>query len=423
MTRAVVLFTRDLRVHDQAALRHAVEDVDEIVPLFVLDERLRRSGASDAFLREALADLRAGLRALGGELLVRTGDPVHETLRVAHDVGAGSVYLGADASPYARRRRARLAEAIDVHVESTIAAVEPGELRPAGRDHYRVFTPYWRRWRDVTLAAPLAPPARVRVPGGLDPGELEAAPGEGERAARKRLAAWLRDGLHRYAGARDDLAGDATSRLGPYLHLGCISAVETITRARAEGAAAEEFVRQLCWRDFFLQLLAANPEAASSDLYERNREWVDDDEALAAWAEGRTGVPIVDAAMRQLRSEGWLPNRARLIAASFLTKTLGIHWRHGADVFIQLLLDGDVASNSGNWQWVAGTGVDTRPNRTLSPFAQARRHDPDGVYVRRHVPELAALDGRLVHEPWRAPRAARPSEYPPPLLGSGVLWS
>lgn len=416
MTRAIVLFTRDLRVHDQAALHAAVEVSTEIVPLFVFDEALRRSPARDAFLRDALADLRASLRALGGDLVVRSGDPVHETLRVAHDTGSTVVYLGGDVSAYAQQRQARLARAIEVRVENTIAVVAPGELAPAERDHYRVFTPYWRRWRDVPLPAPLGAPRRFVIPADVEPGELHARSGGGETAGRRRLAAWLHNGLHEYAAHRNDLVGNTTSRLSPYLHFGCISPAETVTRARAEGAAAEEFVRQLCWRDFYLQLLAANPETAKSDLRDRDRDWVEDDDALAAWAGGRTGYPIVDAAMRQLRAEGWMHGRARLITASFLTKTLGIHWRHGAKAFFELLVDGDVASNAGNWQWVAGTGVDTRPNRRLNPVAQAKRFDPDGAYVRRYVPELAGLQGAAAHEPWRAPLADRAPEYPAPIV-------
>ena len=412
MTRAVVLFTRDLRVHDQAALSAAAEASAEVVPLFVLDEALRRSPARDRFLRQALSDLRSSLRRLGGDLVVRAGDPVDETLRVAHETGSTAVYLGADASAYAQARQARLERAIEVRVENTIAAVAPGELAPAGRDHYRVFTPFWRRWREVPPADPLGPPARLGVPRGIDPGALPLEAGAGETAGRRQLRAWLRGGLHEYAERRNDLAPAATSRLGPYLHFGCISAVETIAGARAEGPVAEEFVRQLCWRDFYLQLLAANPETARRDLHERDRDWLEDPDALAAWAEGRTGFPIVDAAMRQLKSEGWLPNRARLIAASFLTKTLGIHWREGARVFFEHLVDGDVANNTGNWQWVAGTGVDTRPNRRFNPVTQAKRFDPDGAYVRRYVPELASLEGAAVHEPWRAPLAARAPEYP-----------
>ena len=169
MTRAVVLFTRDLRVHDQAALSAAAEASAEVVPLFVLDDALRRSPARDRFLRQALADLRSSLRGLGGDLVVRGGDPVDETLRVAHETGSTAVYLGADASAYAQARQARLERAIEVRVENTIAAVAPGELAPAGRDHYRVFTPFWRRWREVPPADPLGPPARLGVPRGIDP--------------------------------------------------------------------------------------------------------------------------------------------------------------------------------------------------------------------------------------------------------------
>jgi deoxyribodipyrimidine photo-lyase len=179
-----------------------------------------------------------------------------------------------------------------------------------------------------------------------------------------------------------------------------------------EGDVANEFVRQLCWRDFYLQLVTANPDAASVDLRSGARDWVGGGPALAAWAEGRTGYPIVDAAMRELRGTGWLHNRARLIVGWFLTKHLRIAWQYGADVFDELLVDGDVASNSGNWQWAAGTGVDPRPNRGFNVVAQAKRFDPNGDYVRRHVPELAELPGPTIHEPWRAPLVVRAPTYP-----------
>jgi deoxyribodipyrimidine photo-lyase len=422
MTSAVVLFTRDLRVHDHAALSAAVDVAREVVPLFVLDDGFRRrhrSGARESFLLESLADLRRALRERGGDLVVRRGDPVEETLRIAHRAGSHAVFVGADASPYAQRRRQRLeracrGERLEVRVENTVAAVAPGELVPAGRDHYRVFTPYWRRWRELPLPSPLDAPVRVTVPA-VAPGPLPppvAGMRGGERAGRQRLDTWLRSGLHEYAGARNDLGRDGTSRLSPYLHFGCVSANELVVRARREGAVADEFVRQLCWRDFYLQLMSANPRTATDDLHRRDRGWTDDDDGLAAWAEGRTGYPIIDAAMRQLRQEGWMHNRARLLVGSFLTKTLGIDWRRGADVFFELLVDGDVANNVGNWQWVAGTGVDTRPNRVFNPVAQAKRLDPEGEYVRRYVPELAGLPASMVHEPWRAPLPGRVREYP-----------
>jgi deoxyribodipyrimidine photo-lyase len=228
----------------------------------------------------------------------------------------------------------------------------------------------------------------------------------------------LRSGLHDFDSARNDLARDGTSRLSPYLHFGCISAGEVVTRARDHGDGGDEFVRQLCWRDFYLQLLAGNPQTVTHELHERGGERSDDDDALATWAAGSTGYPIIDAAMRQLRAEGWIHNRARLLVGSFLTKTLGVDWRRGADVFFELLVDGDVASNVGNWQWVAGTGVDPRPNRAFNPIAQAKRLDPNGDYVRRYVPEVADLRGSAVHEPWRAPLAACAPEYPQRIGGS-----
>ncbi|MBM7087275.1 FAD-binding domain-containing protein, partial [Streptomyces sp. S12] len=244
----------------------------------------------------------------------------------------------------------------------------------------------------------------------------------GETAGRDRFARWSRTRLDAYGEGQDDLAGDTTSRLSPYLHFGALSASELVQRARAGGgAAAEGFVRQLCWRDFHHQVLAARPEASVRDYRTRNDRWRTEDDAagdIAAWREGRTGYPVVDAAMRQLRHEGWMHNRARLLTASFLTKTLYVDWRTGARHFLDWLVDGDVVNNQLNWQWVAGTGTDTRPHRVLNPVLQGRRHDPDGAYVRRWVPELAEVKGGAVHEPWLLPEEQRARlRYPEPLIG------
>jgi deoxyribodipyrimidine photo-lyase len=430
MTRtAVVLFTRDLRVHDQEGLHDAARTHDRVVPLFVLDEKLldRRAANRLSFLLDSLVDLRDSLRKLGSDLVVRRGDPVAETLRVARAVDATTVFTGADSSSYAQSRERRLLSEcagarVMLRVVDTTSVVPPGDVVPEGRDHYRVFTPYWRRWRDIRLRSVGGAPRRLPALDDMECGDLpslrglaRARPssdlvGGGETAARRRLAEWLREGLDRYEEERDQLAPGATSGLSPYLHFGCLSPVEVMARAR-EHSDADAFVRQLCWRDFFGQLLAANPHMQREDLRARGDGWRDDDGALAAWREGRTGYPIVDAAMRQLAAEGWMPNRARLIVGSFLTKTLFLDWRLGADVFFELLVDGDVANNVGNWQWVAGTGADTRPNRVLNPVRQARRFDPEGHYVRRYVPELEALEGRSVHEPWHAPPALA-RDYP-----------
>jgi deoxyribodipyrimidine photo-lyase len=208
-----------------------------------------------------------------------------------------------------------------------------------------------------------------------------------------------------YGGRRDDLAADGTSRLSAYLRFGCVSPLELARGALAAPGGAE-FCRQLAWRDFFHQVTAAFPGMAVDDYRPGAagpRAWAQDPDALGAWRAGHTGVPIVDAGMRQLAAEGFMHNRARMITASFLTRTLGIDWRHGYRHFAGLLADGDVANNAGNWQWVAGTGNSTRPGRVLSPLRQAARFDRDGDYVRRYVPELAGLAAPLIHAPWRLP--------------------
>ncbi len=411
LSTAIVLFTRDLRVHDQPALAAAAARVERVVPLFVLDDAvLAAFGAPnrDAFLIESLRDLDRSLRARGAALVVRRGDVVAETAKVAAESTADAVFLGEDVSGYAQRRERRLRDTlardrIGLEVFPGVTVVPPGDLAPAEGDHYRVFTPYWRRWRHEPRRDLLPAPERLSLPDGLAvgglprPGDLvrgapapELPPG-GETAGRRRLEAWLDDGLRGYAELADDLAADATSRLSPYLHFGCVSPGEVVARA-LEREGAEPFVRQLCWRDFNHQLLAARPETAREDMRPRAVGWRDDEECLEAWRAGRTGYPLVDAGMRQLLREGFMHNRARLVTGSFLTKHLGIDWRRGAEHFFAHLVDGDVANNTGNWQWVAGTGTDSRPNRMLSPVRQAQRFDPDGAYARRYVPELGTPD-------------------------------
>jgi deoxyribodipyrimidine photo-lyase len=431
---AVVLYTRDLRVHDHPGLVEAARSSEYVVPLFVLDDDvLDRAGPNRlAFLVEALGDLRESLRQRGADLVIRRGDPVAETLRLCRDVGADTVFVGEDVSPYARRRELRLATAcqsvgVELRVEAGTTVVQPAEVAPNGGDHYRVFTPYWRRWREAPRRRPLSAPARLRLARGVAASELPpvhelndrpASPGVargGESEGRRRLTRWLADGLPSYAGRRDRLDVDGTSRLSAYLHFGCLSPLEVVTGAQAH-PDSDEFVRQLCWRDFFHQLLAGNPETTHRDFYPGTDGQRPDPDALERWRGGFTGYPIVDASMRQLGFEGWLPNRARLIVGSFLTRNLGVDWRFGAAVFFDLLVDGDVASNTGNWQWVAGTGANARRNRVLSPLAQARRFDPDGAYVRRWVPELRALPGPMVHEPWKAADSLLAPEYPAPIV-------
>ncbi len=427
MSTAVVLLTRDLRLRDNPALAAACA-ADRVVPLYVLDPNLAGlSPNRTRFLHQCLADMRENLRAIGGDLIVRTGDPVAETIKVARETGAETITMADDVSGYAVRRARRLKEESERHriglqLHPGLTVVEPGSLRPGGGgDCYKVFTPYFRSWSGQRWRAEAATPQKITLPDGLAPGRLPAMPdGEsphacegGESAARRRLSTWLRQGLTGYADAHDDMPGDGTSRLSPYLRWGCLSPLSLASSAREH----EAFVRQLCWRDFYYQVARVYPKLSTEALRPNaDNDWRYDDDALQHWQDGFTGVPIVDAGMRQLREEGWMHNRARLITAAFLTKHLGVDWRLGVSWFFRWLLDGDVPNNSGNWQWTAGTGNDTRPYRRFNPIRQALRFDPDGVYVRRYVPELKGIDGAAVHQPWRLPEPERRGlDYPGPL--------
>jgi deoxyribodipyrimidine photo-lyase len=422
-----VLFTRDLRVHDHPALAKATAVAERVVPLFVLDEALLGGDFAGpnrlGFLLESLRDLDASLRALGGALVVRRGDTVREVLAVARSVGARAVFASADVSAYARRRERRLVAAcaeagVALERWPGVTIVGAGDLTPGRGDHFRVFTPYWTRWRAEPLRLLAPRPRRVVLPRGLDRGRLPGLrqlttgalsatlPAGGESTARARLDAWLRGGLARYPERHDDVATDGTSRLSPYLHFGCLSPVEVARRA-ADRPGGEAFLRHLCWRDFHHQVTVAFPAIAREDYRPRGDRGDDDATLLAAWKEGRTGYPLVDAGMRQLRAQGWMHNRARLVTASFLVKDLNLDWRLGAAHFFDLLVDGDIANNAGNWQWVAGTGNDTRPNRVFNPVLQAQRFDPAGDYVRRWVPELGDVPGPRVHQPWLLDGATR----------------
>ncbi len=406
----VVLFNRDLRIHDHPALAAAAANAETVVPLFVLDPALlagpHASPNRVSLLVDALRDLRMSLRRLGSTLVVRHGDPVDECMRIARATSASAVHVSADVSAYARRRQRRLAEAcaaagVRMSCFPGVTVVPPEELRASGGGHYRVFTPYWHVWRKHQWRVAVDAPAWLVAPGVDDGGDIPAPdvlcagersprlPRGGETAAREGMDRWLRDGIDRYAQTHDDLDEGATSRLSASLHLGCLSPLE-FARRSAAASGGEAFVRQLCWRDFHHQVTHSFPAIANEDYRPRGRRWEDRPDLLEAWKEGRTGVPVVDAAMRQLLTEGWMPNRARLIAASYLVKTLSVDWRLGAAHFLRWLCDGDLANNSGNWQWVAGTGNDTRPNRRFNVERQARRFDPRGAYVRRHGVGLPA---------------------------------
>lgn len=431
---SVVLFTRDLRIRDNPALRSAADDSEFVVPLFVLDEGILKGDYNRPnrarFLAESLADLDASLKKAGAGLVIRRGDVVEETLKVARQVKATRVRVAHDVSRYAARREERLHEALDpegieLHVhEDSLFVVPPGRLSSAGRTYVAVFTPYHRKWEKERHREPLAAPEQLRLPRisvGKLPEPAEICGGEpapdlaegGETKGRALFTAWVKEHSDEYDEGHDDLSGDRTSRISPYLHFGCVSPVELVT----EGQEAEGFVRQIAWRDFHHQVLGARPETVRQDYRTQGDQWRPPGTEFEAWKAGRTGLPLVDAGMRQLVQEGWMHNRARLVVGHFLTKTLYIDWRLGAQHFIDHLVDGDTANNTMNWQWVAGTGTTSRANRVYNVTLQGQRHDPTGDYVRRYVPELAGIPGIKVHEPWALPADEREKlDYPEPIV-------
>lgn len=429
---AIVWLRRDLRLHDHPPLVAALAVHERVVPVFVLDPALLRgrfaSGPRTAFLLGCLCALAEALRERGGGLVVREGDPVRELPALAAEADARAVYWASDATPYALARDRRVRAALrDAGVEAipgpgTFVA-DIGKPRTGAGRPFAVFTPFHRAWerlerRTVHRAPAELPPLPARLRRGAIPHLRDVVPAHaardelrepaaepGEHAARDALTHFLANDADRYDERHDRLAG-GTSALSPHLRLGTLSAREAEERAtRRGGAGAAAFVRQLAWRDFLAHVLLHHP---GNRLHEhqpamRALAWDRDDELLRAWQEGRTGYPLVDAGMRQLRASGWMHNRARLVAGSFLTKDLQLDWRAGEAWFMRWLLDGDVASNNGNWQWIASVGVDPAPafRRLLNPALQQQRHDPDGTYVRRWVPELRDVPGEHLAEPWR----------------------
>ncbi len=411
---SVMWFRRDLRLRDHPALAAAAAQ-GPVTALFVLDDALLRSdgGPRTAYLHRTLRALDADLRAHGGRLTVRRGRPERVVPTLVADVGASAVHVSADYAPYGAARDERVRSALgDVPLVATGSpyAVAPGRVRKADGEPYQVFTPFFRAWLAHGWRAPAdSDPARVdwrSAPGDGIPDEPPGAtelPDAGERAA---LATWARfrdEHLGSYGVDRNRPDLDRSSHLSPHLKFGTIHP-RTLLADLAGGGDA--YQRQLCWREFYASILYHWPDSAFGYFRPQLRNMLYDDgaradERFAAWAQGRTGYPIVDAGMRQLLATGWMHNRVRLIAASFLVKDLHLEWTRGARHFMDHLIDGDLANNQHGWQWTAGTGTDAAPYfRIFNPTTQAKKFDPQGAYVRRWVPELNALPDKVVHEPW-----------------------
>ncbi len=435
MSTALLWFRRDLRLGDHPALLAAIDAAGpdgSVLPVFVFDDRLWKPSGDPRrrFLLDCLSALDASIE---GALVLRTGDPAQVIPRLAAEVGATTVHVSADTGPYGRRRDDAVGRALgDVPLIRTGSpyAVTPGRVTKADGSPFQVFTPFARAWREHGWRAPASRPDAVPWRTGVPSDEVPsvvldgvALPAAGETAA---LAAWarFRDGaLGAYDEARDRPGTDGTSRMSAYLKYGCIHPRTLLADLAVAGGGdpVRRYTDELAWREFYADVLWHRPGTAR-EYYRPELQGMDYDdgpgtaELVAAWEQGRTGFPIVDAGMRQLLGEAWMHNRVRMIVASFLVKDLHQEWTIGARYFLQHLVDGDLASNNHGWQWVAGTGTDASPYyRVFNPTTQGKKFDPDGSYVKRWVPELRDLDPKYVHEPWTAPGGV-PEGYPEPVV-------
>jgi len=446
---------RDLRLSDNQALAAALAHAEQVIPVFVLDPTLMDADWAGekrvTFLLGGLRALDADLRARGSRLVVRQGEPLHELAVLVAESGATGIYAEADPWPYGATRDERIASELSLHLRSGLTVHPTDAALKADGGHYAVYTPYSRRWKALPLptrAALLPAPERISTPPDAAslplptepalPPDVPFPPGEAE--ARRRLETFVREDagtppIYGYAEARDRVDLEGTSRLSPYLRFGMVSARQAaVVALEAQRSAPDEAARQgaetwlneLIWREFYQQILAHVPSVLGQSYRENLRgiRWRNDETEYAAWCAGRTGYPIIDAAMRQLVQTGWMHNRARMIVASFLCKDLLVDWRWGEVFFMQHLLDADHAANNGGWQWTAGTGTDAAPYfRVFNPVTQGKRHDPHGVYVRRWLPELARVPQLFLHEPWRmSPEMQREAgcvldrDYPRPIV-------
>ena len=449
----MVWFRRDLRDFDHAALNAALLAHRAVHCVFVFDTEILDTLGSKAdrrvtFIWESVRELKVALESRGGGLHVLHGRARQEIPRLARKLGVGAVYANRDYEPLALARDGEVAEqlreaGIDFRTRKDQVTFEAGEVLTQAGGTFVVFTPYRRAWLAKLKpqhvapldtrrqAVHLAPSASQAVPTldamGFQRADLPLPPGMSGGA---RLWRAFQQRLKDYAAERDFPALEATSRLSAHLRFGTISIRELVRQARAQrGKGAEIWLSELIWREFYSAILAIRPDVVERSFrreYDALR-WEDDEKGFRAWCEGRTGYPLVDAAMRELNARGTMHNRLRMVTASFLVKDLGIDWRRGERYFAEKLLDYDLASNNGGWQWCASTGCDAQPwFRIFNPVTQSRRFDSDGAYIRRWVPELARVPAAYVHAPWEMDSAAQRlaacvvgRDYPAPIIRHG----
>ncbi|PKQ23951.1 MAG: deoxyribodipyrimidine photolyase [Actinobacteria bacterium HGW-Actinobacteria-5] len=421
MSRPSLLWLRrDLRRSDHPALVAAAAS-GPVLPVFVLDPEFL-DPAGPVRRGWLAATLRALEASYDGHLCLLRGDPRTVIPALALEVGAREVHTSVETEPGGAARDAAVRAALEAIGVAWVGtgspyAVTPGRVRNAAGDGYRVFTPFLRAWRTHGWSDPAVEPdplALTDAPSDASAWDavdaaLAACPIElppaGQEAALARWEEFRSRELTHYDEHRDLPALDGTSRLSAYLKFGVLHPRTLLADlAGRQGDGAQRFITELAWREFYADVLHHHPGSLASDLNPLEVAYDEPDARFEAWREGRTGYPIVDAGMRQLLASGWIHNRVRMITASFLTKDLHVWWPHGAEHFLAHLIDGDLASNSHGWQWVAGTGTDAAPYyRVFNPISQGERFDPDGVYVRRWIPELAHLAGAAAHRPWQVP--------------------
>jgi len=421
---AIWWIRRDLRLNDNAVLHAALGRGDGLIPVFILDPHREQHPAAKrhAFLYAGLRQLDADLRARGSRLIVRRGDVSEVLPDLVAETQSRAIFAEEAYSPFARRRDDDVARGLPLHLLPGLTIHHPSSLLKPDHTPRTVFTAFRRAWSrlpmpddsDILPAPAHLPPVPDEllshdVPEASAPADFAA----GEAEAQRRLKAFTSGespAMWDYGTGRDRLGIDGTSRLSPYLRFGMISARQAAVAARQspcrDGRGAETWLSELIWREFYHSILFHFPQVLSdafrADL--RSVEWSNNSEDVAAWREGRTGYPVVDAAMRQLVQTGWMHNRARMIVASFLVKDLLVDWRWGERWFMEHLIDGDAAANNGGWQWTAGTGADAAPYfRVFNPIVQSQRFDPDGAFIRRWLPQLASLPSPYIHTPWQAP--------------------
>ena len=399
-------FRRDLRIRDNPAL---LASGVEVLPVFVFDPVIW-DASSDTRRAYLVASLTSLNESLGGNLVLRTGDPSEVIPALVKEVNADSVHIAADFGPYGSVRDTNVEKALDVPLVRTGSpyAVAPGRVVKSDDTPYRVFTPFYKAWTTHGWRAPATGPLPTFVTAPSEPMPHVKSPvplpPAGEGAAWERWKQFKKTALAKYDETRNRPDLDGTSVLSHHLKYGEIHPRSLLAELQPEDIV---FIKEICWREFYADILFHNPLSASRSLdarYDSIMPWASGEEAetfFNAWCQGRTGYPIVDAGMRQLTTTGWMHNRVRMIVASFLVKDLHIPWQRGAKFFMQHLRDGDIASNSHGWQWTAGCGTDASPfYRVFNPISQGIKFDPDGNYVRQYVPELAHLVGGSIHEPW-----------------------